>query len=137
MRMRLIGVLLFAVLLMVSGCGDSSANKIDGTWTINMEATLDSSPELKATMGDSPKAMEMLTGMLGDSTIIIDVTKSTVSGKMAGVKLPEEDFTILSEEDDVVTIKDASGREMEFNIVDENTISINGPNGTTIVLNRK
>lgn len=136
MRMRLIGVFLFAVLLMAYGCGGSSESKIDGTWVIDLEQTINLSPALKAQLDAEPAAKDVIKAMLGESSIIIDTTKGTVSGKMAGVDLPEEKFTILSEEDNIVIIKDESNNEMEFNIVDDNTLSLNDPSGVTLFLKR-
>lgn len=137
MKMRLIGLFLFAILLMVSGCDDSSTNKIDGIWTIDMEATLDASPNLQIMMkGSSDEKKEQLAKEFDDSAIIIDVTRGTMSGKMAGTELPEESFTILSEGDDFVIIKEQSGKEKTFNIIDKNTISVDD-SGVTLVLKRK
>lgn len=141
MRMRLIGVFLFAVLLMAYGCGgssdSSSDSKIHGTWAIDIEQTIESSAELKAQLDREPAARDMLKAMLGDSTIVIDANKGTVGGKMVGVELPEEKFEILAEEGDIVRIKDASGTEMELKIIDSDTIGINDPSGMMLILKRK
>ena len=142
MRMRLFGIFLFAVLLMAYGCGGSSDStspdsKIHGTWTIDIEQTINSSAELKAQMEQEPATKDMLKAMLGESSIIIDAQKGTVSGKMVGVDLPEEKFTILAEEGDTVKIKDESGNEMDFKVIDENTLAINDPGGMQLILKRK
>lgn len=141
MRMRLVGVFLFAVLLMAYGCGggsdSSSDSKIHGTWAIDIEQTIDSSAELKAQLDKEPAARDMLKAMLGDSTIKIDADKGTVGGKMVGVELPEEKFTILSEDGDVVRIKDESGTEMELNVIDADTLGIKDPSGMMLILKRK
>ena len=140
MKMRLFGIFLFAALLMAYGCGgssDSSDSKIHGTWTIDIEQTINSSAELKAQMEQEPATKDMLKAMLGESAIIIDAQKGTVSGKMVGVDLPEEKFTILAEEGDTVKIKDESGNEMDFKVIDENTLAINDPGGMQLILKRK
>ena len=141
MKMRLISALLFAVLLAAYGCGggsdSTSDSKIHGTWAIDIEQTVDSSEQLKAQLDAEPAAREMLKAMLGDSTIVIDANKGTVSGKMVGVDLPEEKFTILAEEGDMVRIKDESGNEMAFTIVDANTLAIDDPSGMKLILVRK
>ena len=142
MKMRLISAFLFAVLLMAYGCGGgsdstSSDSKIHGTWAIDIEQTVNSSDELKAQLDAEPAAREMLKAMLGDSTIVIDADKGTVGGKMVGVDLPEEKFTIIAEEGDVVRIKDESGNEMALTVVDANTLSIDDPSGMKLILVRK
>ena len=142
MRMRLFGIFLFAVLLMAYGCGGSSEStspdsKIHGTWTIDIEQTINSSAQLKAQLEQEPATKDMLQAMLGESSIVIDTQKGTVSGKMVGVDLPEEKFTILAEEGDSVKIKDESGNEMDFIVIDENTLGINDPSGMQLILKRK
>lgn len=142
MRMRLFGIFLFAVLLMAYGCGGSSDStspdsKIHGTWTIDIEQTINSSAQLKAQLEQEPATKDMLQAMLGESSIVIDTQKGTVSGKMVGVDLPEEKFTILAEEGDTVKIKDESGNEMDFIVIDENTLGINDPSGMQLILKRK
>ncbi len=142
MRMRLFGIFLFAVLLMAYGCGGSSDStspdsKIHGTWTIDIEQTINSSAQLKAQLEQEPATKDMLQAMLGESSIVIDTQKGTVSGKMVGVDLPEEKFTILAEEGDIVKIKDESGNEMDFIVIDENTLGINDPSGMQLILKRK
>ncbi len=142
MRMRLFGIFLFAVLLMAYGCGGSSDStspdsKIHGTWTIDIEQTINSSAQLKAQLEQEPATKDMLQAMLGESSIVIDTQKGTVSGKMVGVDLPEEKFTILAEEGDSVKIKDESGNEMDFIVIDENTLGINDPSGMQLILKRK
>ncbi len=141
MKLRLIGVFLFAVMLMTYGCGSdsssSSANGINGTWAIDIEKTIDSSDEIKAQLAGEPMAKEMLKNMLGDSFIVIDTEKGVMSGKMVGVDFPESKFTVVSEDGNTIKIKDDSNQEISVNIIDDNTISVSDPSGIEMVLVRK
>ena len=140
MKMRLIGILLCAVMLMAYGCGGSSdADKkgIHGSWTISIEDTLNATPELKAQSDANPAAKEMLKAMLGDFKIIIDTDKSTLSGRMAGTDLPEQKFTIAKEEGDMVTITADDGTAMDLRVVDANTLEIKDPSQGMLLIFKK
>ena len=140
MRIRLIGVFLCAALLMAYGCGsgpDANSKGIHGSWMIDIDATLNATPELKAQSEANPAAKEMLKAMLGDFNIVIDAEKSTISGKMAGTDLGEQKFTIAKQEGDVVIIKADDGTEMNLRIVDANTLEIKDPSQGMLLIFKK
>lgn len=131
MKMRLIGVFLFTVLLMAFGCGGESSQQdgkgLHGSWNIDIDDTINASPELKTQIDANPMAKDMLKAMLGDFNITFDTEKGVFSGKMAGTDLGEQKFTISSQDGDKITIKADDDTEMDFRLADENTLEIRDP----------
>ena len=126
MKLRLLGAFLLTALLLV-GCGggaeSSSDSAINGTWTIDLEKSLDLDDEIKAALAELPE----LKDIMGNTSITIDTAKGVLSGKMMGEDLPETKFSIVSSTGNTVKIKEEeSGNEIDIAIIDANTISLDG-----------
>lgn len=137
MKLRLIGVFLFAIMLMTYGCGSDPTKVINGTWAIDFEKTIASSYELQAQLAGEPIDRVLMKGMLSDSLIVIDTEKGVMSGKLVGIDFAESRFTVTSKDDNTIKIMDDLNQELIINIIDNNTISIGDPSGMKVILVRK
>ena len=127
MKLHLTAIFLAAALLIglsgSNGFAEPSQNKIHGVWAVDIEKTIAASEEMKKDLADDPAAMEMLKAMLGNSFINIDTNRGVISGNLFEEEMPETKFTIVSDKNNIVKIKDEDGEETEITILNPNSIS--------------
>ncbi|MBU0549968.1 hypothetical protein KKF91_02840 [Myxococcota bacterium] len=141
LRLALIGLL---ALLALSGCS-KPADKIVGTWTVDIES-LDSDPSLQKLEGDQKKAaLEMAKKMMADMSF-----EFTKDGKMKmafGKMAKEGTYKVTKTEGNTVTIegtmKEGQGdkakdktEELKIEVL-KDKIKITGPDKKSITFARK
>ncbi len=140
-KVHVLSMVLLAFALLLGGCGsDSSSNldKLNGTWVISMEDTINANKQLKDSIpsgeaGDM--ARNMINEMFSSITMTFDTKNKTTSGKIMNQDIPTTPFEVVSEKDNVIEIK-ADGNVTKLVIKGE-TLEIQADPTTVLVLKRK
>lgn len=125
-----------ALLLLLPACSSESKEEqiINGSWSINVDKTIEKSAELKTEIAKNPVAKELFVNLFKEFKIAIDMEKGVVNGKIGTEALGEESFKILSAERNKVVLKETSNdTEVHIMIVDPNCIEVASP-GQELVL---
>lgn len=119
-------VLALTLALFAGACGggDNALDKLNGEWAIDLNATIESNPDMKNSIpeGETGKmARAMLEGMLGSVSMKFDTKAGTVSGSMGGQTIETQKYgeakvngdtveLMVNNEKTTITVKDAEMR---------------------------
>ncbi len=104
----LILTLLIPALFALASCGDAPLEKLNGSWVISLDDTINASPAMKSSIpeGEAGKmARGMLEDMLGKMTLTFDIKAKTISGNILGEKLDKIPFEVVKESGDTLELK--------------------------------
>ena len=110
---------------------------LHGTWNINIDETINASPELKIQSDSNPMAKDTLKSMLGDFTIRIDMQRFMLSGKLAGNYLGDQKFAVSKQEGSRMVITADDGASMDMRLIDAQTLEIKDPQQGMLLIFKK
>lgn len=128
---RLISLTLIAMLtLMVTACGGSNLDKINGKWNVDWEATMKAAGQ--ALQSDLEK--RLVQEMFGTMTLEINAAKKEMTATLAG-QTNTSSFEVASETGNTITLK-ANGSQTTLEILGADSIQFkdaNSPFAVTLV----
>ena len=144
MKKFLLPLALFCLLLTACGSDVPStpAGKLHGTWTFDLDATLEKTLAAQGVNTADPAfaqakeaAKTQMATMMGNASLTFNTSKKTISGDLMGQKETDSPYTIKSEEAKKVVIVNA-GTELPIELNDDGTLSISA-GGAVLVLKKK
>ena len=132
-------VLVLSLSLFLAACGgDKALAKLNGSWVLSVDATIDGNPEMKKSIpsGEAGElARVMMEKMLGSMTLTFDAKAKNFSGEIMGKAIDNSPFEVVSEKGDVVVLK-MQGDTASFTIKGDMLEMRPEPN-TVLVFKRK
>ena len=144
MKKFLLPLALFCLLLTACGSDVPStpAGKLHGTWTFDLDATLEKTLAAQGVNTADPAfaqakeaAKTQMATMMGNATLTFDAGKKTISGELMGQKESNSPYTVKSEEATKVVIVN-QGTELPIDINSDGTLAIK-VGGAVLVLKKK
>ncbi len=142
MKRFLLPLALVCLLIAACGSSDTPASKLEGTWTLDTDATMTHTLTAMGMKADDPNfaqakeaAKTQMASMLGETAMTFDTAKKTISGKMMGQAENNTPYTVKSEEAGKVVIT-TGGVDLPIEINSADTLSIKA-GGAVLVLKKK
>ena len=120
--------------LFLAACSNSSLEKINGQWLIDVEKTIAADPALQGDGTFATMERDMTKAVLRGMELAFDVPKKTVSGKLIGISFSNESFGVVSDSADAVTIL-VLRTKYTCSVVN-NTLHLKNEDGGIVIFNR-